>query len=123
MFFGAAYILLILHWMLFKNECILSYFEKRILDPEYTLGSRQFDNPLYTIVFGRFTYITEIVLTTAIAMAVLTVIYRSGLHSAKYIGKPAMLIVIGMLLVPVFNSNMTRLKVRRETQTHLITDV
>jgi len=38
------YLLIIsIHWMFFKNECILSYIEKKSLDFKYKLG----DNPYY----------------------------------------------------------------------------
>ena len=32
-------ILLMIHWVLLKNECILSIFEKKLLDNKYTIGS------------------------------------------------------------------------------------
>lgn len=33
------------HWILLKFECIISYIEKRILYPNYLLGSKPFSNP------------------------------------------------------------------------------
>jgi hypothetical protein len=28
-----------LHWILFKNECIISYFERKVMEPDYVMGS------------------------------------------------------------------------------------
>lgn len=34
-----------IHWVWFKCECIVTYFEKKILDKEYSLGDRPFNHP------------------------------------------------------------------------------
>ena len=34
-----------LHWMILKNECIISYLEKKTLDTNYVLGSDPLKNP------------------------------------------------------------------------------
>jgi hypothetical protein len=39
----AAFILV--HWIICKFECIISYIEKKLLNPSYQLGSDPFDNP------------------------------------------------------------------------------
>lgn len=31
--------ILCFHWIIFKNECILSYLEKKFINPNYVLGS------------------------------------------------------------------------------------
>lgn len=33
------------HWMWFKNECIVSYWEKLFFDPEYKMGQNPFHHP------------------------------------------------------------------------------
>jgi hypothetical protein len=39
----AAFIMV--HWVICKWECIISYIEKKLLNPSYQLGSDPFDNP------------------------------------------------------------------------------
>ena len=43
LYFIIYFSLINLHWYIFKNECIISYFEKIIIDKNYKLG----DNPYY----------------------------------------------------------------------------
>ena len=35
--------LTVLHWNIFKGECVLSYFEKKFVDPTYQLGQTRDD--------------------------------------------------------------------------------
>ena len=42
-YYSVYFLLMVLHWIIFKNECILSYFEKKIIDKDYKLG----DKPYY----------------------------------------------------------------------------
>jgi len=42
----SLYIFIIgLHWIFLKNECLLSYLEKKIKDQNYKLGSRPYNLP------------------------------------------------------------------------------
>lgn len=43
------------HWMLLKNECILSYIEKKIIHPGYELGSQPKWIPHYTSFYNSYT--------------------------------------------------------------------
>jgi len=45
----------ILHWGLLKNECIISYIEKKIIDPNYELGSQPFWSPHRQLFFNNYT--------------------------------------------------------------------
>lgn len=45
-------ILIVVHWFVFKHECIISYFEKRILDPNYKLGQDPLRHPSLFIGFN-----------------------------------------------------------------------
>jgi hypothetical protein len=38
-YFVCFILLQTLHWIALKNECILSYFEKKLIDPNYELGN------------------------------------------------------------------------------------
>jgi len=40
-----AVIAMIISWYIFKGECILSYVEKKILDPSYKMGSHVDTHP------------------------------------------------------------------------------
>lgn len=39
-----------IHWYLLKNECILSYLEKKMIDPNYELGSDVYWAPHYDLL-------------------------------------------------------------------------
>jgi hypothetical protein len=43
------------HWMLLKNECIISYFEKKIINPQYQLGSTPRWIPHYDAFYNSYT--------------------------------------------------------------------
>jgi hypothetical protein len=44
---------IIVHWIFFKNECALSYLEKKILDKNYKLGNEIFSHPFTDILFDH----------------------------------------------------------------------
>jgi hypothetical protein len=44
-----------MHWAILKNECSLSYIEKRIIDPHYKLGSIPFDMPHNDAYHNKYT--------------------------------------------------------------------
>jgi hypothetical protein len=45
LYFSIYLFLIFLHWLLLKNECILSYLEKKTIDKNYVLGSKPFEHP------------------------------------------------------------------------------
>ena len=44
-YFAIYLLLIMIHWIVLKNECILSYLEKKILDKNYELGSMPHYHP------------------------------------------------------------------------------
>lgn len=44
---------IIVHWLFFKNECVLSYIEKKIIDKNYKIGDEIFSHPFTDIIFDR----------------------------------------------------------------------
>ena len=49
----ALFNFMIVHWLFFKNECILSYVEKKIMDKNYKLGDEIFSHPYSDILFDK----------------------------------------------------------------------
>jgi hypothetical protein len=47
LYFMIYLLVIVVHWILLRNECISSYFEKKALDPTYVLGSRPYHHPFY----------------------------------------------------------------------------
>jgi hypothetical protein len=47
-YFMTYLVLTMLHWLILKNECILSYIEKKILDKNYVLGSSPYYHPFHS---------------------------------------------------------------------------
>jgi len=44
-----------IHWGLLKNECIVSYIEKKIINPNYLLGENPKWIPHYDIYYNKYT--------------------------------------------------------------------
>jgi hypothetical protein len=44
------------HWFFFKGECILTYIEKKILNPDYKLGSNIFNAQVNEITNNNYIY-------------------------------------------------------------------
>lgn len=53
LYFMIYLLLIVMHWILLRNECISSYFEKKALDPTYVLGSRPYDHPFYDAFLSK----------------------------------------------------------------------
>ena len=45
LYYSIYLFIIFLHWLLFKNECIISYLEKKSIDKNYVLGSKPFEHP------------------------------------------------------------------------------
>ncbi len=68
------YIFLIsLHWVIFKNECIISYFEKKSLNKNYVLGSLPYELPHNKDITNSFHFY----INTLKFFNIFMVIYRS----------------------------------------------
>lgn len=46
-------VVIMTHWLLFKNECILSYIEKKLMDKNYKMGDNVFSNPFMDTMFNK----------------------------------------------------------------------
>ena len=44
---------MIIHWLVLKNECWITYLEKKIENPNYKLGDTEFKHPAMNI-YGSF---------------------------------------------------------------------
>jgi len=53
-YFCGFILLQTLHWALLKNECIVSYIEKKLIDPNYELGSQPKWIPHYDAFYNKF---------------------------------------------------------------------
>lgn len=51
--------IIILHWICLKNECILSYIEKKLINNNYILGSKPYNHPYHTIIPKNLIYLFE----------------------------------------------------------------
>ena len=40
-----------LHWIFFKGECIISYFEKKIVKPTYKMGEEIYSSPYLDLIY------------------------------------------------------------------------
>jgi len=51
--FLMLYLILNIHWILFKGECCLTYFEKKLLDSNYEMGANPYKHIWLSILFGE----------------------------------------------------------------------
>lgn len=87
--------LMIIHWKLYNGECILDFYEKKLLDPNYVSGSNIYDHIYVDLIYPHFLFI-------AIIFAMITlviIIYRSQLYIEYKI-------IIGIIVVYVYIRNL-----------------
>lgn len=60
LYFSIYLFVIVLHRLLLKNECILSYLEKKIIDKDYVLGSKPFKHPYRKLVPIQLVIISDI---------------------------------------------------------------
>jgi hypothetical protein len=53
-YFCGFILLQTIHWALLKNECIVSYVEKKLIDPNYELGAQPKWIPHYDVFYNTF---------------------------------------------------------------------
>ena len=46
--------IIISHWFVLKNECILSYWESKLLDPNYVMGEDPYRHIFIELIFGDY---------------------------------------------------------------------
>ena len=64
------------HWFLIKNECILTYLESKMIDPKYVMGEDPYRNTFIKLIAGEHTVWFTIVLTLAMFLNAGIVIMR-----------------------------------------------
>ena len=72
-----------IHWGVLKNECIVSYIEKKLLNPNYELGSKPRWIPHYKIYYNKFTITLKSIL---ILGGLSYIIYRNKSKKIRFIG-------------------------------------
>ena len=50
-YFAVFGIMTVVSWLFMKNECILSYIEKKLVNIDYEIGSEPFNNPYHKIFY------------------------------------------------------------------------
>lgn len=60
LYYSIYLIIIVLHWLFLKNECIISYLEKKIIDKNYVLGSKPYFHPYNSSVPKYLIYIFEL---------------------------------------------------------------
>ncbi len=89
-------LLMVVHWFLFKKECIIGYIEKLILNPKYILGSNPYYLPYQKVFYDKM----NIMLTIKIFLinaSLLYIAYRSHIWITKYIALLAFCLYMGAL--------------------------
>ena len=92
-------VLLNLHWILLKNECIISYIEKKIIDKNYVLGSDPYYHP-YKSIIKNYYYIIDI-----IKIINIIVVFNRNIKN-KYIFI-CMLFIIGTIFINFYKKNLS----------------
>jgi hypothetical protein len=80
-YFSLFIFIICLHWIIFKNECILSYIEKKIIDPNYILGSTP-NNHIHINLLHPFIYF---LFSIIIFINILYVLYRNNSMSIRFL--------------------------------------
>ena len=88
-YFAGFILLIILQWCCSKNECLLSYYEKKWLNPSYVFASKPKDLPHYK-TFHNST--TIFIVHSFILLNLLVIIYRSKTILVKGIASTALLV-------------------------------
>ena len=71
-----------IHWGLLKNECIVSYYEKTLINPTYKLGDNPKWIPHYKIYHNKITILLKAIL---ILGTLGVVIFRNKKNDIPYI--------------------------------------
>jgi hypothetical protein len=81
-YYSSFILLQTIHWGLLKNECVVSYFEKKIIKPNYELGDKPKWIPHYKIYHNKYTILLKAIL---ILGALVFVIFRNKKNNIPYI--------------------------------------
>jgi hypothetical protein len=88
-YFVSWILLQTIHWGLLKNECIVSYIEKKLINPQYTLGENPKWIPHYDVYYNKFTITLKSIL---ILGGLLFIIIRSKTKNTRIICGMAILL-------------------------------
>lgn len=81
-YFSGFVLLQTIHWALLKNECIVSYIEKKLINSNYKLGDNPKWIPHYSVYHNKFTILLKAIL---ILGALLLVTFRNKHNYILYI--------------------------------------
>jgi hypothetical protein len=81
-YYSCFILLQTLHWGALKNECIVSYVEKKMIYPDYELGDKPKWIPHYKIYHNKFTLALKAML---ILGTLGFIIFRNRKNNIKYI--------------------------------------
>jgi hypothetical protein len=96
-YYASWILFVVVHWLLLKRECIISYIEKRILDPNYIFGS----NPRYMPYKNAYYDKMHIMLISKIVLintSLLYIAYRSDNWITKLVAVLACCIYVYVIL-------------------------
>jgi hypothetical protein len=96
-FFTIYLVIIAIHWFLLKNECIISYFEKKLIDNNYILGSKPFYHPYRSFLSKYLIYLLDIIKFVNI----IVVLIRNNNNKYIYF---SLLFVIGYLFYNLYKS-------------------
>lgn len=88
-YFCGFILLQTLHWIALRNECIVSYIEKKLIDPGYVLGSKPRWLPHYNTFYNKYTKMIKAIL---IIGGLLFVVFRTDKNYIKAICLAAILL-------------------------------
>ena len=78
-----------IHWGLLKNECIVSYIEKKLIHPNYQLGDKPKWIPHYKVYHNKITILLKAIF---ILGALTFIIFRNRKNNIPYICGVAILL-------------------------------
>ena len=82
-----------MHWLVLKNECIITYIEKKLLDPNYKLGDNIAYNPYENIYYFNNKLLINIK-TFIFFIIILYICYRNRKNKIVYLLIFAILVTI-----------------------------
>lgn len=81
-YYGSFILLQTMHWGALKNECIVSYVEKKLINQDYTLGDKPKWIPHYNVYHNKFTiYLKAILILGTLSF----IIFRNRKNNIPYI--------------------------------------
>lgn len=92
------------HWFVLKNECILSYWESKLVDPKYVMGEDPYRNIFIKLIVGDYITWCMILLTVPMFLNFGIVLWR-----IEHIYFPVKIIIITIIFFYQIKNNFNRL--------------